>query len=203
MMKPRTGRGVATRERIINAAIDLFHKQGIKATSPNQIMEASRTGNSQFYHYFKSKELLVHEVVGTHIESIRAGRAPIDYDLETWDDLDRWFESQVRLQERYSMARGCPFGTIANDITPEEELLRQDLVLLFEVVRNKLASFFLREKASGRLDSSADEEALAEFCIASIQGGMLMGKLRRDAATVRVAVDHALHHLKSFRRPQP
>jgi AcrR family transcriptional regulator len=38
------------------AAADLFHKQGVHATSPDEVIEASNTGKGQFYHYFKSKE---------------------------------------------------------------------------------------------------------------------------------------------------
>ena len=43
--------------------------------------------------------------------------------------------------------RGCPFGTIGNEVTENDELIRQDLNLIFEVVKNKLAAFFIQEKA--------------------------------------------------------
>jgi len=33
---------------MIRAAADLFHKQGVRATSPDQIIEASATGKGQF-----------------------------------------------------------------------------------------------------------------------------------------------------------
>jgi AcrR family transcriptional regulator len=48
-------KGDETKLRILHAAADLFHKQGIRATSPDEIIEASRTGKGQFYHYFKNK----------------------------------------------------------------------------------------------------------------------------------------------------
>ena len=59
-LNARSTRGAETRLRIIRAAADLFHKQGVGATSPDQVIEASKTGKGQFYHYFKSKEGLVH-----------------------------------------------------------------------------------------------------------------------------------------------
>ena len=74
-MKARFVRGAETRQRIIAVAADLFHKQGVRATSPDEIIEASRTGKGQFYHYFKSKEGLVHEVLQAHLEAIRTGSA--------------------------------------------------------------------------------------------------------------------------------
>ena len=43
-MKSKFVRGAETRLRIIRTAADLFHKQGARATSPDEIIEASRTG---------------------------------------------------------------------------------------------------------------------------------------------------------------
>lgn len=75
---------------------------------------------------------------------------------------------------------------------------RQDLSLIFEIIKNKLAAFFLREKAKGKLVRRGDPESLADFCIASMQGAMLMGKIRRSSQTVETSVQEALAHLKSY-----
>jgi hypothetical protein len=61
------------------------------------------------------------------------------------------------------MTRGCPFGTIGNEVTENDELIRQDLSLIFEVVKNKLAAFFIRERAQGRLSEDANEDQMAVF----------------------------------------
>jgi len=61
------------------------------------------------------------------------------------------------------MTRCCPFGTIGHEGTENDELIRQDLSLIFQVARTKLATFFIREKAGGRFDGAADEERLSEF----------------------------------------
>src|SRR5499427_6668411 len=90
-MKARFVRGAETRLRILQVAADLFHKQGVRATSPDEIIQASATGKGQFYHYFKNKEGLVHEVLHSHLDAIRDGSGPIDYDIGSWDDLERWF----------------------------------------------------------------------------------------------------------------
>ncbi len=197
-MKKRSGRGALTRLRIIRAAADLFHKQGVHLTSPDEIIEASGTGKGQFYHYFKNKEGLVHEVLLTHMDAIKTGAAPIHYEIKSWRDLEQWFMSQIALQKKYNMARGCPFGTIGNEVTESDELIRQDLSLIFEVMRNKLATFFVMEKAKGRLVPEANEEHLADFCIASIQGAMLMGKIKRKSRPAETTVEEAMRHLQSY-----
>ena len=197
-MNARSTRGAETRLRIIRAAADLFHQQGVGATSPDQVIEASGTGKGQFYHYFKSKEGLVHEVLQTYLEDIAKGTAPLSYEINSWEDLERWFFSNVELQKRYHMRRGCPFGTIGNEVTENDELIRQDLSLIFEIVKNKLAAFFLKEKAKGRLFQDAKEEQMADFCIATIQGAMLLGKIKRNSQTVETSVREAVAHLKRY-----
>jgi TetR/AcrR family transcriptional repressor of nem operon len=197
-MNTRFTRGAATRARIIRVAADLFHKQGVGATSPDQVIEASETGKGQFYHYFKSKEGLVHEVLQTYLGDIAKGTAPLSYEIDSWEDLERWFFSNIELQKRFRMTRGCPFGTIGNEVTENDELIRQDLSLIFEVVKNKVAAFFIKEKARRRLAEDAKEEQMADFCIATIQGAMLLGKIKRNSQTVETAVREALAHLKSY-----
>jgi AcrR family transcriptional regulator len=197
-MKARSSKGAQTRLRIIQVAADLFHKQGVRATSPDQIIEVSRTGKGQFYHYFKNKDALVHEVLQSHLDAIRNHTAPLSYEIDSWQGLEKWFRAQIQLQESFKMARGCPFGTIGNEITAEDELVRQDLNLIFEVIRNKLASFFIKERAKGRLLEEAKEDSLADFCIAVIQGAMLMGRVTRNRQSAETTIQEAMAHLKRF-----
>ena len=197
-MKTRFVRGADTRRRIIQVAADLFHKQGVRATSPDQIIEVSGTGKGQFYHYFKSKEGLIHAVLQTYLEQIKTGGAPVNYEIASWQDLEHWFLAQVELQKSFAMTRGCPFGTVGNEVTENDELIRQDLSLIFEVIRNKLAAFFIREKARKRLAHDASEDEMADFCIAAIQGAMLLGKIKRDSKPAETTAREAFAHLKRY-----
>ena len=97
-MKRQYATGTETKRRVIRAAADLFHKQGVRATSPDQVIEASGIGKGQFYHYFKSKEGLVHEVLQAHLEAIRTSTSPVNYEIETWHDLEQWFMAHVELR---------------------------------------------------------------------------------------------------------
>jgi TetR/AcrR family transcriptional repressor of nem operon len=197
-MSATSMKGAERRLRIMRVAADLFHKQGVRATSPDEIIEASAVGKGQFYHYFGSKEGLVHQVLQAHLEAIKTGTAPVNYEIASWADLEKWFTGQLDLQKRFGMTRGCPFGTVGNELTVNDELIRQDLGLIFEVVRSKIAAFFIKEKAKGRLVEEANEERMADFCVATIQGAMLMGKIQRDSRPVETTVAEALAHLKRY-----
>jgi TetR/AcrR family transcriptional repressor of nem operon len=196
--RARTPRGEATRQRIIRAACELFHKQGYVATSPDEIIELSGTGKGQFYHYFKSKEGLIHEVLLERLREVKAGTRSFNREIGSWRELEDWFAAYIELQKSFSMTRGCPFGTIANELTEGDELIRQDINLIFESIKANLATFFIKEKAVGRLAREASAERLADFCIATIQGALLLGKVSRDSRPAEAAVQEALAHLKRY-----
>ena len=197
-MRRHYATGTETKLRIIRAAADLFHKQGVHLTSPDAIIEASGTGKGQFYHYFKNKDGLVHEVLQTHLEAIKTGNSPVNYDVSSWQELEQCFLTHVESQKKFNMTRGCPLGTVGNEITEHDELVRQDLSLIFEVIKNKFAAFFIREKAGGRLSKDVNEEQLADYCIATLQGAMLLGKIKRDSQPVETTLKQALEHLKRY-----
>ena len=190
--------GTSAKMRILQAAGDLFHKQGIRATSPEQIIKASGTGKGQFYHYFKNKNLLVHAVLQSCLKAVRTGTTPISYDIASWEDLRNFFVSHIEFQRQYAMTRSCPIGAIGHEVNEEDELIRQDVGLILEVMKGKLAAFFIREKAKGRFSQDAKPEVVADFCIAIIQGAMLLGKVNRSRMPADAAVEEALLHLKFY-----
>ena len=72
----------------VTGQITIRHRQA-RATSPDAIIEASRTGKGQFYHYFKSKEGLVHEVLQTYLREIKTGTSPLNYEINSWRELEK------------------------------------------------------------------------------------------------------------------
>ena len=199
-MKTRVSQAGNARQRMILAAQDLFHRQGIHATSVDQILKSSGTGKSQFAHYFKTKEGLVHDVLQNLHLWLRGPDAPVNYHIKTWDDLESWLRFFVKAQDYYGCDRACPVSTIGNDLTEEQVLLRQDVRIIFEWVRAQLTRFFAERKALGELKDSVDPEALADFCIVTVQGGLLLGKITRNSTNFENAVTHALAYLEQIRQ---
>ena len=69
---------VPLRERILVAAGDLFHKQGIRGVGVEAIAEAAQTNKMTLYRYFDSKDELITEWV----------RGIVAHKEEEWKDLD-------------------------------------------------------------------------------------------------------------------
>lgn len=186
---------------MIRAAADLFHKQGVHLTTPEEVVKAAGATMNQFYHHFENKEGLVHDVLRTYYNAIKDAAGPvnsINYHISSWRDLEKWFLAHIKLQKRFQMKRGCPFGTVGNELIGEEGAVREALSRIFELVKGKVAAFFKKEKNEGRLAKNVSAELLADFCIATIQGAMLLGKVKKDSRPVETTVQEALVHLKSY-----
>ena len=193
---PRTS---DTRERIVEAALDLFHAQGVTATGLGQILETAGAGKGQFYHYFESKEALLLAVLEEFQRRLHAGEVPVMHELKSFKDLERWFGFFLEAQREMGWARSCPVGTIAAEIGDDQPELREKASEIFCDARAVLVEFFTRMRAEGRLKRSADPESLADFCHAITQGGLLVAKIERRGEPFERAVRHALAHVKSLR----
>lgn len=55
----RKGRTTSAKDKIIDAAWDLFMQQGYEGTTINDIIKASGTSRGAFYHHFRGKEDLM------------------------------------------------------------------------------------------------------------------------------------------------
>lgn len=198
-MKKRIAHTTSAKLRMIQAAFDLFHERGVHATSIDSILERSGTGKSQFTHYFRNKEGLVHAVLQHFYDLLRSGGLPFKQTLESWKDVEESFRFFIETQRAMGCARGCPIGTIGNDLIGSQRRLRRDVGLIFDLTRTSLARFFAAEQARGAIRASIDPEALADFCFSITQGGLLVAKIKRQSVPFENAVMHALAYLQSLR----
>jgi TetR/AcrR family transcriptional regulator, transcriptional repressor for nem operon len=189
-----TGKGARTRERILDTAAVLFHQRGINATSLGDVLRASNTGKGQFYQHFAGRDELVNRVLERNGQVVRSATTPI----ETWHDLRSWMEGYARRQQESGYLLGCPIGTAAYALQPQQEAPRRTIEGIFDGMRDQLSAFFRREHRAGRLAREARPRALADFAIAAVQGALILGLVERGRRPVRAVIDEAYAHLASY-----
>lgn len=189
------GKGARTRERILTTAADLFHQQGINATTLGNVLRASNTGKGQFYQHFTGRDDLVQQVIQ---RSRIAFRDLPSASIKTWDDLRRWMEAHLERQRSCGYVRGCPVGTAAYALQPHQEEARAELKRIFNDMRRTIIAFLRREQHAGRLRDEADPRRLADFAVACVQGGMLLSLLERGPRPVRSVIDEGFAHMRSY-----
>jgi AcrR family transcriptional regulator len=71
----RVEKGRATRERLVDAARDLFGRKGYEATSVAEVLEEAGVAKGALYHHFATKEELFDAVLDRLVEDIAAAAA--------------------------------------------------------------------------------------------------------------------------------
>jgi len=184
LMKRSTAASVKTRLRIISAA-DLFHKRGVRTAHVSEIAKAAGVTRQQRHHHFRTKGDIAEQLGRAYLAEIKTGTSKPHRRLACWNDLKRIFIAHIELFEEFQMRRGRPLGIIGNELAEEDETIRQDLNLVFEALKDRIVTFLKKEKSEARLVPAVDEEQLAYLYVATTQGAMLIGKVRRDSPTVK------------------
>jgi TetR/AcrR family transcriptional regulator, transcriptional repressor for nem operon len=167
---------------ILDAAARLISRQGFAHTSVEDVIrEAGLSGKSHFYHYFASKQELGYEVLERQFARFaERGLAILSEPMiEPADRLALFIDTLVALQGERDGRDGSPFGNLAGELADSHEGFRQRLDAVFDRWAQQLEA--LLWELRGRLRDGVDPPRLARFIIASLEGGMLMARVKRDA----------------------
>lgn len=194
--EPKTRRGRVSRERIVDRAAELVAEHGVQATRLDEVLAAAGASKSQLYHYFADRDQLIEAAVGRRCDRVLTDLTHTFADVATLDELEQTLAGFVAAYER--SPSGCPIGSLAGEVADRNEGARVRVADTFAAWERLFVDAFERMRAGGQLRADASPEALATAVLASIEGGLLLSQTRRDAASLRTAVDAALGYLRTF-----
>jgi TetR/AcrR family transcriptional regulator, transcriptional repressor for nem operon len=194
--KPSTRKGEHTRDTILSNAAHLVHLQSVAATSLNDVMEASGTGKSQIYHYFQNKDDMIRQVIAFRAAEFETRLVPMLEQIESWEDVEAWFGLALEEQRAQGFIGGCPFGSMAAEVSDRDEILRLDLATFFRCWINQIAHGLHNLQSRNLLHPEANLEALATMVLTSLEGGMLLSKTLKDEMPLKRALEGAMMILK-------
>src|SRR5439155_23544723 len=126
-----------TKERLLEATLQLIWEESMGAASVDAICEKAEVRKGSFYHFFKSKEELVAAALEADFQAAR-----VDFDrifspsVAPIDRLKGFFELMVRKQqmklEKAGRVVGCPYGSVAVSCSGADKLVRdciQDILV--------------------------------------------------------------------------
>jgi AcrR family transcriptional regulator len=195
--EPKTGRGRASRERIVAQAAELFAAQGIAATSVDEVLAAAGAGKGQFYHYFRGRDELAAAVVGHRCTQAVARLTGALGGVSSLAGLEQALAGFIAGFEQMGMP-GCPIGTLATEVAGRNEDARLQAAAGFDAWERLLADALERMRQRGELRADAAPAVLATGLLASIEGGMVLSQARKDMTSLRVAVEAGLAHVRTF-----
>ena len=194
--EPRTGRGRASRERIVERAAELFAARGVAGTSLDDVLAAAGAGKSQLYHYFSGRDELVAAAVGMRCTQVLAGLTQALGRVASLAELEQALAGFVAGFEQMGLP-GCPIGSLAAEVAARNEGARRQAAAGFDAWERLLADALERMRERGELRPDASPAVLATALLASIEGGMVLSQARKDPASLRIAVDAGLAQVRS------
>src|SRR6516165_263170 len=194
--EPRTGRGRASRERIVERAAELFAEQGIAATSLDEVLAAAGAGKSQLYHYFRGRDELVEAAVGLRCAQVLAGLTQALGAVTSLAELERALAGFADGYEQMGLP-GCPIGSLAAEVAGRNEDARLQTAAAFDAWERLFADALNRMRDRGELRADASPAVLATALLASIEGGMVLSQARKDPGSLRIAVEAGLGQVRT------
>ncbi|WP_226899994.1 TetR/AcrR family transcriptional regulator [Nonomuraea phyllanthi] len=193
-----TRRGAVTKARILQAAARLMYVQGVAATTLDDVRSVSGTSKSQLYRYFPDKDALVRDVITVQAEKRLEGQRRHLQRLGSIRGLERWRDAMVQSNALAGGAYGCPLGSLASEVADQDDKARAALAGHFRAWESLLEAGLSRMAESGVLREDADSGRLATGLMAALQGGYLLAQMAHDAEPMRVALDMAIDHVRSY-----
>jgi TetR/AcrR family transcriptional regulator, transcriptional repressor for nem operon len=177
----------ATRERLVQATVELILKQGFTATSVDEICTAAGLTKGSFFHHFPNKEAIGLAAAAWWGEMGTALYAAAweDEALDPLDQLNRFFDIMTGFTQRPDQACVCVVGMLSQEMTGCNPGFQAACSgHLGDWTRNT-AKMLAAAKAKYPPVRDFDPEAAAWFLNSLWQGSMLVAKTRQDQALIR------------------
>ena len=160
------------RERLVAAAGDLMHRQGVQRTKIAEVADAADVPPGNVYYYFKTRDDLVRAVIDAQaaqfsamLASLEGLPAPADRLralARSWDDM------------RDLVARhGCPVGNLSSELGKDEDGLERYAARSMNLIIDWAEAQF-------RELGCPDPRDLAITLLAGVQGAALLANTLRD-----------------------
>jgi AcrR family transcriptional regulator len=140
---------VTTRQKILDTASRLFHRQGYNSTGINQIIKESNVAKGGLYHIFKSKEELCIEYLNRRhefwfnklVDFTSRPRTARSKTLAAFD-----FIFHMNIEENF---RGCSFLNILSEISSDD----MEILSVIQNHKGDLRDFFAEVLSDEKQDT--------------------------------------------------
>lgn len=190
---PGRARRGGKRERLVEAAVRVFHEQGVEKTTLADIARVADVPVGNVYYYFKTKDQLVEAAVAAHRDRLAALTGRLEALPGPADRLKALVAGWV--EERETAARfGCPFGTLATELDKRDD--GPDLAVA-GVMRA------LIDWAAGQFTELGrpDAHALAVELVAAYQGMSVLTHTLRDPTIMTTQGERLTSWIDSLTHP--
>mgnify|MGYP000279780771 FL=1 len=173
----------ATRDRIAEAADQLFYERGFEATSFADIAAAVGISRGNFYYHFKTKDEILEAVIGRRMANTRA--MLLNWQVQGSSPVERitcFIRILIANQAKITLY-GCPAGTLVSELAKLDHGAQAQANAIFTLFRGWLCRQF------EALGCGARSDALAMHLLARSQGAASLAQAFRDPDFINSEVE--------------
>jgi TetR/AcrR family transcriptional repressor of nem operon len=185
-----------TRDKIVQAAMELFWLKGYNSTSIADLLSRTQLNSGSLYHVFPSKQ----DVLIGVLEAYRDGIEQLLLE-PAWGHVEDPIEKIFALLQGYrtmivatECTYGCPIGSLALELHEPDPRVRDLLAANFENWTRAVERCI--DAAGKRLPRGTDKAALAQFVLTAMEGGVMQARTHRDVAYFDRAVKQLREHFE-------
>ncbi len=180
-----------TKEKILVKAGILFNTQGYKSTSISEITEATGFTKGAIYRHFESKDKLEQETL-YHLSSIMFEKVrTIIKEQETASEkLHALFQFFSTYVTNPPIKGGCPLLNASIEADDTNPVLRKGALRILNVLHESLVTVMENGIKYKQFKAGIDVAYYATLFIASLEGAIMMSKLRGNDDDIKRVVRH-------------
>ncbi len=180
----------ASRERLIDTAIELTWKNSYDSVGVNEICKQAEMTKGCFYHHFATKADLFYEASRRHFEeykiSLDAIVSPALNGLEQLQALNEFSaEKQAEHSNNDNPVAGCPFFSIGAQVGHREPLIARAAQEVTDEILPYLVIIIRNLQDQGYAEKIAEPEQLARLMYQYYQGLFLYGRVYQSYDAVK------------------
>jgi TetR/AcrR family transcriptional regulator, transcriptional repressor for nem operon len=183
---------MTTRDQIVEAADDLFYRQGYEHTSFSDIANAVQISRGNFYYHFKSKDEILEAVIALRLANTQTMLEQWEHDGAHPANCIRSFIHILIANRAKIMFYGCPVGTLCAELAKLDHASQAEANKLFALFWTWLSRQFTL------LGCEANADALAMHLLARSQGVATLANAFHDEEFIRREVEQMCDWLKSY-----
>jgi TetR/AcrR family transcriptional repressor of nem operon len=196
-------KGEQTRQEIIRKAAPIFNQRGYDGAALSDLMRATGLEKGGIYRHFESKQQLAAEAFDY------AWNIAMDMRFEGTDEIPNAVDRLKQIVRNFRDRRaglvpgGCPLLNTAIDSDDGNPQLRAKARRALRWWVDRLQSIAEQGQQRGEVRSDVDSAKLAMLIVTTLEGGLMMSRLRRKDQALDLACHHLEEHLETKVRVRP
>ncbi len=182
-------KGEITREKILEVARELFNSKGFNATTISDLVSATGMQKGSLYFHFAGKDAIAREVLSEATAELMVFLSKALDGENPGACIDNFFQCALKKHLGAGFVGGCIFGNTALEMSDCNPEFAGTIDAVFDEWINRVEVVVAAAQKSGQIRTDISSEALAKHIIATIEGGIMMSRLKKDQRPMKECLE--------------